>query len=144
MSVLLAISIFFLFYNISQLIYYRYDTFSPIKDHIFMESLRITLSIVSFSLQMFISITFLAYTTDLIFSFIMIYLHVGYFVSDIFLSGRAAPKEMIASIAIISVNVLTFLYSVCNHKMEAFGVVKDKDVDEVIDKMIMQKNFDKE
>ena len=51
------------------------------------------LSIISFSLHMFISITFLAYTKDLIFSFIMIYLLVAYFASQIFISGKSAKEE---------------------------------------------------
>jgi hypothetical protein len=143
MSILMSIAIFFFTYNISQIIYYRFDSIIPSKEINFMENLRIVLSIISFSLHMFISITFLAYTRDLIFSFIMIYLLVGYFVSQIFLNGKAAREENIACISLITLNMLSFFYSIYNHKMEAFGVVKNDDVDEVIDNMIKKKTLKK-
>ena len=143
MSILMSISIFFLTYNISQIIYYRYDTNIPSKNPNFMENLRIVLSIISFSLQMFISITFLAYTRDLIFSFIMIYLLVAYFVSQIFLNGKAAREENISCIVLITLNILSFLYSIYTNKMEAFGIDKNDDVDEVVDNMIKQKTLKK-
>lgn len=144
MSLLLAFAIFFLTYNLSEIIYYRYYTMVPQKDEKFLDNLRIILSIISFSLQMFISITFLAYTRDLVFSFTIIYLLVGYFISTIFLSGKAAEEEKISCIVLISVNVISFIYSLCSHKMEAFGVIEDDDVEEVINKMIDQKKFNKE
>jgi len=81
---------------------------------------------------MLISITFLAYTKDLIFSFIMIYFLIGYFVSDIFLLGKESDKEKISSITLMVINILSFLYTLFNIKKEDFGIFEQENVDELL------------
>ena len=128
LSILLSMSVFFLSYNLSQLIYHSFE----MSNKEFLIKLRIILSIISFCSHMLISITFLAYTKDLIFSFIMIYFLIGYFVSDIFLLGKESDKEKISSITLMVINILSFLYTLFNIKKEDFGIFEQENVDELL------------
>jgi hypothetical protein len=128
LSILLSITVFFLSYNASQLIYYLFE----IMDKNDLVKIRVIVSIISFCSHMLISLTFLAYTKDLIFSFIMIYFLIGYFLSDIFLLQKAENHEKISFYVLISLNTLSFLYTLFNIKKKDFGITQNDDVNELI------------
>lgn len=143
LSVLLSFNVFFLSYDTSQLIYHLFEasnslSISEINEE-YMQRIRIILSIISFCAHMLISITFLAYTKDLIFSFFMIYFLIGYFTSDIFLLGKESDNEKIAGIVLISLNVFSFVYTLFIVKKEDFGIIRSEDVDELISIRISHK-----
>ncbi len=136
LSILLSISVFFLSYNISQIIYHLFE----IVDIKYLVKLRIILSIISFCSHMLISLTFLAYTKDLIFSFIMIYFLIGYFISNIFLYNKVENQERIFFYVLISLNTFSFLYTLFHIKKRDFGIVQNEDLNELILVKCMHKN----
>ncbi len=88
---------------------------------------------------MFISLTLLAHAKDIVFSFLTTYFILAYFVSDRFLVEKYSNQEYVSNIVLLIVDVLTFAYSAYKYKLEAFGLIKDSDVEDVINKMISHK-----
>ncbi len=131
LSLILAISVYFSTYNLSQIMY-RYFSDDEKNTQMFV-------SIISFTLQMIISLTLLAHAKDLIFSLCITYFIIAYFVSERFLSDEKTKEEYVGAIVLLILNALTFTYSLFKYKLEAFGLIKDNDVDSVINNMICQK-----
>lgn len=132
LSVILAISVYFSTYNLSEIIYYNISDQNK-------ENAKIVVSVISFTLQMFISLTLLAHAKDLVFSLSITYFIVAYFLSDRFLVENFSNQEYVASIVLVILDALTFAYSAYKYKLEAFGLIKDNDVEDVINKMISHK-----
>jgi len=88
---------------------------------------------------MFISLTLLAHAKDLIFSLCITYFISAYFLSERFLVETPSNQEFVSTIALLILDALTFLYSAYKYKLEAFGLIKDNDVEDVINKMISHK-----
>lgn len=88
---------------------------------------------------MFIAITLLAHAKDLVFSLCILYFIIAYFLSDRFLIQKFSNQEKVATIVLLVINALTFAYSTYKYRLEAFGLIKDHDVEEVINKMISHK-----
>lgn len=130
LSIILSISVYFTTYNVSQIIFLSGGT-TIYK--------RILLSVISFSLQAFIALTLLAHAKDIVFSILITYFIGGFLLSDRFLNNTFSNSEKVASIVLIIVNSLSFLYTSIRYKLTVFGVFKDEDVDSVINKMIARK-----
>ena len=130
LSIILSISVYFTTYNVSQIIYLSGGT-TTYK--------RILLSVISFSLQVFISLTLLAHAKDIVFSILITYFIGSFLLSDRFLNNTHSNEEKVASIVLVIVNSLSFIYTAIRYKFTVFGVYKDEDVDSVINKMIARK-----
>ena len=132
LSIILAITVYITTYNLSEIIYYYVSDERK-------ENTKIIVSIISFSLQMFVSLTLLAHAKDLVFSLCITYFIAAYFLSDRFLEGNNSQQEKVAAIVLVVLDALTFVYSAYKYKLEAFGLIKDNDVEDVINKMINHK-----
>ncbi len=132
LSVILSISVYFTTYNFSEIIYYHIS-------EVHKESAKIIVSVVSFTLQMFISLTLLAHAKDLVFSLCITYFISAYFLSDRFLVEKYSNQEYVSTIVLLILDALTFAYSAYKYRLEAFGLIKDNDVEDVINKMISHK-----
>lgn len=132
LSIILAISVYFTTYNFSQIIYYHISAERK-------EGAKIILSVTSFTLQMFISLTLLAHAKDLVFSLCITFFIFAYFLSERFLDDNPSSQEFVSTIFLLVLDFSTFIYSVYKYKLEAFGLIKDNDVEDVINKMISHK-----
>lgn len=132
MSVILAFCCYMVTFNLSQIIYqYIAEEYKP--------NAIISTSIISFILHLIIALTLLAHAKDLIFSLFVTYFVIAYFVSDRFLLGKNSDQEKTCAITLMILNSLSLLFMLYKHRLEAFGLVRDQDVEDAIDRMIIHK-----